>query len=1319
MDASQQFAASWPRIGAANGGDLVVVWATPFATEVGGEGTERPVEELLGATLAPGGESFGEPGIVDPDIGAGVGASPDLSVNTTGQADIVYRVVENNSANKVPALRPGDVTEQVRVARYGGYRWTRIGVINRNSGVSMRAPTEANAPKIAINSSDNGVVAWQEPEITGVARIWARRIFGASLNYVMPVSAVSLRERPIGTEADAPAVGLTLTGQAVVAYRQAYAPGSPLAGPRIFLNSLSDGESGSGLEFAGATVADSSVPGGVAAKIGPPSVDIDEHREVRLLYDANGAPRVVKGDDNNLLSTVPLGPVFSGSEAPAASVMNPFGGGVSAWPSRTAAGVPAVAVREDFPSEAVQTALVGGGSGGPIDALDVGRSGLGDGLLAFQQGVTGNAAIVGAQVSGAAGRTAADGAEGLDQAVAGPDLLAAGAERERAGHLPRGARWTPARRRTRSDAPAGRPSPALQRDPPGATARDRQPGGRDVERAGRTADRRPSSERAGRTGGGHAGRGDPHHRAVGRRPLRHPGELRRRPDGRGQDALPPPVSEAGRVPARRPRARQARQRRRRPQAREGAMKTVREIVRGCAAPVALALALMAPGQAAADQFGSVALTSARLAGSGLPYQQVAEAADPVISADGRYVAFQGTFSGVAGVWRRDLETGQLESVAQGDATLPSISADGRYISFSTNERLVPGEDRNEGPDVYVRDMEAGCDGEHCPPCNEAEPEACPFTLASAVNLTSEGATYGASPADSLYAEPARLFGSIAGRSAISADGREVAFETTAASNLLGAGESTPPLEILVRDLDSQETTLVSSTYDDAGEADTGTPVPLASAGASEYGAVFPGGVATPPFIGGHEGLEGGMRWVGASLSADGSTVAWMGQNIVQQAKVLSGERNLNRPEYAEPLWRRIADGASSPTLRVTGGSDASAPACIASGEQLVGNESDPSAADPCAGPFGVNVQFGLWQLGRDADQVPQLSADGTQVAFVTDAHRVADGPVPFSREELSDDLYVADMAAGPTRNQDLRRVTQKEGTSSNETEETEKASIVNDYALSADGTQVAFTTLRTAFAVGPFSYVNAPPALPGMSELFDANLADGTITRVTHGFSGEDEPSEQPHGPVSPGQDPYGPKDGAFSPTFSADASLLSFSSTADNLIYGDGNLAADGFVAERVVFPVNRIVQTISPAPPNPHPTPAWRVGLTARARADGTIVLYADLPGAGTLAASARSRVRFVSAGGHARPSGRVVALTVATGRVAVKSVGEGLQPLTLRLAPTYRPLAGRAGGLAATVTATFVSRGHPTQRVRLIVTFRRRAAHAARHHAAGRAR
>jgi hypothetical protein len=393
VDTEEPFAASWPRIGAANGGELVVVWATPFATVAG-----KPVDELLGATLGPGASLFGPAMIVDPDVRFGVGTSPDLAMSSTGQADVVYRVV-NESSKSVPLLRPGDVAEEVRVSHFNGQTWSRLGAINRNSGISMRPPTQLNAPQIAIGPTGNGVVVWQEPDIGGVARIWARRLFGKTLDFVLPVSASSLSGAAIGTDADAPSVAVSRLGQAEVAYRQSVGPGSPLPGPRIFLNTLPDGESADGSQFAGASIVDSAVSGGAAAAVGPPSIDIDEKQDLRLLYDSNATPRVIEGNDLGLSAALSLGPPFAGSELSSASVMNPAGGGVSAWPSADAKGAPAVGVREDFPEGGVQTALVSGGAGGPVAELAVARSGLGDGLVAFRQGPLGQAAIVVTQVS--------------------------------------------------------------------------------------------------------------------------------------------------------------------------------------------------------------------------------------------------------------------------------------------------------------------------------------------------------------------------------------------------------------------------------------------------------------------------------------------------------------------------------------------------------------------------------------------------------------------------------------------------------------------------------------------------------------------------------------------------------------------------------------------------------------------------------------------------------------------------------------------------------------------------------------------------------
>ncbi len=233
---------------------------------------------MLGATLGPGGSSFGRAILVDPNIGDGTGTSPSLAMSSTHQAYVAYRVVESEAghAARIPLLRPGDVVEQVRVARYNGARWSKLGATNRDPALSMRPPTEANAPQLAIGATGSAIVVWQEPDVNGVARIWARRLFGTSLDYVLPVSAATYQGAPLNDDSDAPAVAISRLGQAEVAYRQAAGAGSPLPGPRIFINVLPDGESGSGASFTGASILDNSVPGGRGCKHWPP-----EHRRGR------------------------------------------------------------------------------------------------------------------------------------------------------------------------------------------------------------------------------------------------------------------------------------------------------------------------------------------------------------------------------------------------------------------------------------------------------------------------------------------------------------------------------------------------------------------------------------------------------------------------------------------------------------------------------------------------------------------------------------------------------------------------------------------------------------------------------------------------------------------------------------------------------------------------------------------------------------------------------------------------------------------------------------------------------------------------------
>jgi hypothetical protein len=775
----------------------------------------------------------------------------------------------------------------------------------------------------------------------------------------------------------------------------------------------------------------------------------------------------------------------------------------------------------------------------------------------------------------------------------------------------------------------------------------------------------------------------------------------------------------------------------------------------------------APTPAQADLFGPISLVSTGALGGGEP-QQLEYAHDAAISGNGEYVAFDGSLAGVTGVWRRDLRTGALEQVAGGDAEMPSISGDGQYLSFTTNEgKSLPAitdaqpdeAPKQEAVNVYVRNMAL------------APGEAGAFTVVSAANGSSEPLTYH-SPGTTLGA-------SAAARSAISADGNEVAFVTTAVSNLVaypkleaeerGRGETpqphTPADQVAVRYIESGTTVLVSRCYFECGEAAAaGAAEPVVGKG--QLGAVYPGEQLEFPAI------PATGEWPGASLSADGSTVAWMGEELGEQVPALPAE-TLD-PNYTEPLWRRIEPGSETATERVTGGSDPGNPACVASGEGAL--PATPSALDPCQGPFvaeqgGGNLTTGVWGEPRGiGDFIPRLSADGYTVAFLSEEKLLAEG-LDFGRGSTGQpsDLFLADMHPGLTRDQALTPLTEIGP------EKLTYSAPIADFEISAKGEQIAFTTLRTQFPLGIPQYVNAPASEPGLPELFDVDLRDGTLTRVTHGYAGG--PSEQPHKANLQEEDQYGlsPEGfGALSPAFSASGETLVFTSTADNLVYGDGNTppgdtpsaepanGSDVFLVKPVAFPSLATSQSFSSAP-TLDTEPAWRLGVTALSRANGTVVLYVAVPAAGTLTAQARGAL-IVAAGGSlraarrarrsactarrssrspcatARPRGAARATPrtarsartdrhtahttvrngarqlVATRTLAVAGAtphapaGE-LVELVLKLGKAYAGLAAQPGGLSATANLTFNSPREPALHASIAISFQRTAVAAPR--------
>ncbi|MDO8189608.1 hypothetical protein Q7L71_28685, partial [Conexibacter sp. CPCC 205706] len=157
--------------------------------------------------------------------------------------------------------------------------------------------------------------------------------------------------------------------------------------------------------------------------------------------------------------------------------------------------------------------------------------------------------------------------------------------------------------------------------------------------------------------------------------------------------------------------------------------------------------------------------------------QADSASQPAISADGRFVAFRGSFSGVSGVYRKDLRTQALELVAGDDADDPSISADGALVAFTTTAALDAADDSGGGcSDVYLRDLRLAPE----------EPGA--YRLVSARDGSATGLTYAGGgtsgcPGDGAAAAP---------RVALSAAGDRVVFTIDGASDLTAAAPAPAP-----------------------------------------------------------------------------------------------------------------------------------------------------------------------------------------------------------------------------------------------------------------------------------------------------------------------------------------------------------------------------------------------------------------------------------------------------------------------------------------------------------------------------------------------
>ncbi|HEX8690281.1 MAG TPA: hypothetical protein VF729_08560 [Solirubrobacterales bacterium] len=379
VDVGQAFDSSWPRIGAGDGGRLVVTWVQEFGVES---------DRLFSATLDPGARGFQTPVPIDFNVGEATSTYPDLAMARGGQAYLAYRVVTDTS----PANPPGYVGADLRVARYNSRLWSVLGTpIDRNVAAPVRAPSEENAPEVGIDVQGQGVVAWQEPDDEFVDRVWARRLFGASVGIPLQVSPSSWEGVPLRGPADAFALDVAGFGQAAVAFRQQPGQASVLDAPRVFVNEMPDVFAEGADAFAESRLVD----GQAQAGLGVPNVAVDPRGLFSVGFGSGLATLLSTGDDAGVGKVERLDDGASAAPGDPLVDLAETGAAVAAWRElRGGAGV--VAVQERRADEVVEPTALSAPGGGAVGRVVLGGSGLGDAIVAWQQGSSANSQIAAA-----------------------------------------------------------------------------------------------------------------------------------------------------------------------------------------------------------------------------------------------------------------------------------------------------------------------------------------------------------------------------------------------------------------------------------------------------------------------------------------------------------------------------------------------------------------------------------------------------------------------------------------------------------------------------------------------------------------------------------------------------------------------------------------------------------------------------------------------------------------------------------------------------------------------------------------------------------
>lgn len=387
VDVGQRFDSSWPVIGAGDDGRLVVAWVQEF-----GVGTDRMFFSVVG----PGATTFQRPQVLDPNVGEATATYPSIAVNPGGQGLLTYRVILNDQPG--PTLPAGYVDADIRLARFDGSYWSVSGTpVERNPDQPERTPSAANSPKVAIGVDGGGLVAWQEPDDSFYDRIYARRVFGAGVGFVITASPTRIGSRDLHAGVDSFALTEVGFGTGGVVMRQLPPPDGGFTRPRVYVNQIPTSFDVHAGAFEGARVVDGAGADGPAGGVGGVGLGLDTLGAFDAVFSSGAQTLEVRGDESRVnsprrlddgSSTVAGDPLVtladSGALAAAWKVLVRNAGAVSVL-SRAADGTP-------------ERRLAYSARGGTVRDLRLAGSGLGDAAIGWRQGDESNTTIQGASV---------------------------------------------------------------------------------------------------------------------------------------------------------------------------------------------------------------------------------------------------------------------------------------------------------------------------------------------------------------------------------------------------------------------------------------------------------------------------------------------------------------------------------------------------------------------------------------------------------------------------------------------------------------------------------------------------------------------------------------------------------------------------------------------------------------------------------------------------------------------------------------------------------------------------------------------------------